>query len=375
MSGHIFISHASADDAVVKRLREVLERANLPVWADSRVLTGGDKLSKKIEDGIKQARPVLVVLGPSTVNSGWVRKEVQLALKVMKRRVKDGYKVIPILLPGIETSALGHWFDKEPVGIKVTVGPGGIEQALPALFAALGEQLPDDFQPPKVRDAMPVADLILELADLEVREPQPGVHRAAAKAVLLFDPPEAGAPQVRSRPFRFVAPLGGIEADELAWYIERYPRSPLGEVVTSRARAVEQDLQVWGRKLFDAALGEKQEGRNAYDAWRNAPAGTERCFSVLVDDNMLAEATDDQTQQARGAATSLLALPWELIHDGSGFLFVGGRGARVRRRLPNQIQKDQVQTSSPLRILLVSPRPEDDRVPHIDHRVSAGPLV
>ena len=105
------------------------------------------------------------------------------------------------------------------------------------------------------------------------------------------------------------------------------------------------------------------------------PAGTERCFSVLVDDNMLAEATDDQKQQARGAATSLLALPWELIHDGSGFLFVGGRGARVRRRLPNQLQKDQVQTSSPLRILLVSPRPEEDGVPYIDHRVSARPLV
>src|SRR5205823_2260837 len=81
----------------------------------------------------------------------------------------------------------GLWFDEEPVGIKVTVGPGGIEQARPALFAALGEQLPDDLQPPEVREAVPVADLILELTDLEVREPQPGVRRAAAKAVLLFD--------------------------------------------------------------------------------------------------------------------------------------------------------------------------------------------
>ena len=270
--------------------------------------------------------------------------------------MKDGYKVIPILLPGIEPSALGLWFDEEPVGIKVTVGPGGIEQALPALSRRLASNCPTTSSLPKLREAVPVADLILELTDLEVREPQPGVRRAAAKAVLLFDPPQAGAPQVRSRPFRFVAPLGGIEADELAWYIERYPKWPLGEVVTNRARTVEQNLEVWGRKLFDAALGEKQEGRNAYDAWRHAAAGTERCFSVLVDDNMLAEATDDQKQQARGAATSLLALPWELIHDGSGFLFVGGRGARVRRRLPNQLPKDQVQTSSPLRILLVSPR-------------------
>src|SRR5262249_10174494 len=155
---------------------------------------------------------------------------------------------------------LGLWFDKEPVGIKVTVGPGGIEQALPALFAALGQQLPEDLQPPEDREAVPVADLILELTDLEVRELQPGVRRAAARAVLVFDLPESGAPQVRSRPFRFVAPLGDIEADELAWYIERYPKWPVGEVVTERAREIEQDLEAWGRQLHNAALGEKQEG-------------------------------------------------------------------------------------------------------------------
>lgn len=375
MSGKIFISHASADDAFVKRLREALEGANLPVWVDSRVLTGGDELLADVKKAIKRARQFLVVLGPNSVNSSWVRREVQLALRVRMLRWICGYKVIPILLPGIEPSALGLWFDKEPVGVKVTVGPGGIEQALPAIFAALGEQLPDDLQPPEVREAVPVADLILELTDLEVRETKPGERRAVAKALLCYDPPEPSAPEVSSPPFRFVAPLGGIEADELTWYVERYPQWPVGAVVTERARTVEKSLEDWGRKLFDAVLGAKQEGRNAYDGWRNVPEGTERRVSILVDDNMLAEATDDQKKQARGAATSLLALPWELVHDGSGFLFAGGKGARVRRRLPNQVQKNQVHTSSPLRILLVSPRPEEDRVSYIDHRVSARPLV
>jgi tetratricopeptide (TPR) repeat protein len=169
--------------------------------------------------------------------------------------------------------------------------------------------------------------------------------------------------------------LGGIEADELTWYIERYPKWPLGEVVTKRGRTVEGDLAAWGQKLLAATLGEKKEGQTNYDAWRQAPAGTERRFSVLVDDNMLDEATDDQKKQARAAATALLALPWELIHDGSGFLFAGGKGARVRRRLPNQVVKNQVQTGSPLRVLLVSPRPEEDGVAYLDHRVSARPLV
>jgi tetratricopeptide (TPR) repeat protein len=371
----VFISHSTADDAFVNRLREALERANLPVWVDPRVQTGGDELLADVKEAIEQARAVLVVLSPSAVNSSWVRTEVQLALRVRKRQKQSGYKVIPILLPGMEQKALGLWFDEEPVAIKIAVGPGGIEQALPALFAALGERLPDDLQPPEVREAAPVADLILELTDLKVEAVQPRVDRAVAEARLVFDPPQPGAPSIRSRPFRFVAPLGGIEADELTWYIERYPRWPVGSVVADRARAVERNLETWGQALFKAAIGEKQEGRAAFDAWRSAGGGADRRFSVLVDDNMLAEATDDQAEQARAAATSLLALPWELIHDGSGFLFADGRGARVRRCLPNEQQKPPIESSPPLRVLLLSPRPEEDRVPYIDHRVSARPLV
>jgi tetratricopeptide (TPR) repeat protein len=370
MSDKIFISHSTADDAVVKQLRELLERAGLPVWVDSRRLSGGDKLKESDKKGVEEARSVLVVLSPNTVNSSWVRDEVKWALEIEKQRSKSGYKVIPILLPGIEPSALQLWFDKEPLAIKVGDGPGALEQALPAILAALGEQLPEDLQSPNVKEAVPVADLTLELFDLGVSEIRLGVTsvtRATARAVLVFDPPEAGAPKVRSRSFGFVAPLGGIEADELTWYVERYPQWPLGVVVTDRARAVERDLAAWGQRLFAAALGEKQEGRASYDAWRHALIGTQGRFSVLVDDNML--------EEAGAAATALLAVPWELIHDGSGFLFAGGKGARVRRQLPNRISKEEVKTNPPLRILLVSPRPEEAGVGYIDHRASARPLV
>ena len=219
------------------------------------------------------------------------------------------------------------------MGIKITVGPGGIEQALPSLFAALGEQLPDDLQPPEVREAAPVADLILELTDLEVETVQPGARRAVAEARLVFDPPQSAAPSIRSRPFRFVAPLGGIEADELTWYIERYPRWPVGAVVAARARAVERNLEP-GARHSSRRRSVKSRRVKTFDAWRGAGGGADRRFSVLVDDNMLAEATDDQAEQARAAATSLLALPWELIHDGSGFLFAGGRGAECADACP-----------------------------------------
>ena len=146
-------------------------------------------------------------------------------------------------------------------------------------------------------------------------------------------------------------------------------------MVADRARAVERNLETWGQALFKAALGAKQEGLRRVRRLAKHERSADRRFSVLVDDNMLAEATDDQAEQARAAATSLLALPWELIHDGSGFLFADGRVRRVRRCLPNEQQRPPIESSPPLRVLLLSPRPEEDRVPYIDHRVSARPLV
>jgi hypothetical protein len=212
MTGKIFISHTTADDSLVKRLRETLEHAGLSTWVDSRQQTGGDELSADVKKAIEEARTFLVVLSPNAVNSGWVPREVKWALNIEKTRGEAGFKVIPILLPGIDKAALGLWFEKEPLAIKVAEGPGGIEQALPQLFSALGEQLPDDLLPPEEKPAVPVADLILELSDLEVREldKDKGVRRASAKAILHYDPPDLTAPQVSSRPFRFTAPLAWI---------------------------------------------------------------------------------------------------------------------------------------------------------------------
>ena len=108
------------------------------------------------------------------------------------------------------------------------------------------------------------------------------------------------------------------------------------------------------------------------EARAEAPIAGSRCWSTTT---CWPRPPTIRAEQARAAATSLLALPWELIHDGSGFLFAGGRGARVRRCLPNEQPKPPIESSPPLRVLLLSPRPEEDRVPYIDHRVSARPLV
>jgi TIR domain len=69
MSSHIFISHANKDDGFVKELRLDLEDQGLTVWVDARNLHGGAKLAPEINQAIEQARQVIVVLSPNTVNS------------------------------------------------------------------------------------------------------------------------------------------------------------------------------------------------------------------------------------------------------------------------------------------------------------------
>ena len=101
----VFISHSGKDDGVVAEIRQALESLGLGVWADSRQLTGGEELRPEILKAIDDARHLVAVLSLNAVNSRWVAKEIQYAMKVKKKRT-DGFKVIPILLDGIEPGRL-----------------------------------------------------------------------------------------------------------------------------------------------------------------------------------------------------------------------------------------------------------------------------
>ena len=370
----IFISHASKDDEFVKELRLALEAHQLPVWVDSRNLRGGNKLAPEIDEAIKEARQVIVVLSTNTVNSPWVRKEIAEALEVEQQRKDEGYRVIPLLLPGIEPSALSLWFDEEPVGVRVEFKTGGLSEALPVILTALGERLPEDYEPQPDIESQPVEELILELSDAKIKTFD-DKRRATATAMLIYEPahPRSCAVESKRYHFNFTAPLGPIETDDLRWYLEEYSRWPAG-VFRDRARHIEQQLPQWGQDLFKAALA-GQTTQPVSQAWLQAVDGAERRFSVMVDSDLPEGASAQEQAAANEAASALLSLPWELLHDGRGFLFHGKHPVRVRRRLPNYYAQKPAITGLPIRILLVSPRPEDAQTSYIDHRISALPLI
>ncbi|NUO81731.1 CHAT domain-containing protein [candidate division KSB1 bacterium] len=376
--GHVFISHATKDDPFVKELRIALESLRLPVWADSRNLRGGSKLAPEIDQAIAAARQVLVVLSPNTVNSPWVRKEISKALEIEKQRQAEGYRVIPLLLPGIEHPALPLWFDEEPMGIKVQLTSGGISEALPQILAALGEALPDDLQPDQNIDARPVEELVLKLVDPKIATHE-GKRRVTAIATLVYEPANKTARNVESKRYALNAPLGPIEADDLRWYLESYYLWPTG-VFQQRAAAIEKRLPQWGQDLYNAALRDTAAAE-ALAAWKNSvldrglSLSKAARFSIYIDSDPAPNADAASHKAALEAASSLLGLPWELLHDGKGYLFRGKNAVAVRRRLPNREARAVRPTQLPIRILLLSPRPEDKTTGYIDHRASAKPLV
>ncbi len=372
MGDHIFISHSSKNDATVQRLRETLEIHGQTTWVDSRELTGGDALTPTIETAIRTARHCVVVISLDSLSSAWVQKEIRLASEVVQARA-DGYKVIPVVLPGVQRGILKPFFPNDPIHIFVSDTPNGLDEAMPYIFAALGLQLPADWQRGESVRVEPVEELLLKLTDPHITE-HDGLRRAAATAELTYIPADRSR-DITSRRYRFTAPLGPLELDDLRWYIEKYYQWPTG-VFKQRAGQTEQNLPLWGKALYDAALS-GETAREPLSEWQRTTGS--RRFSIQVDGEPLEGTPEEEANQFREAASDLLSLPWEVLHDGKGYLSQGANGVRVRRRLPNRERTQTLTADLPIRVLLVSPRPEVDEqgnpVGYIDHRISALALV
>ncbi|QLQ24090.1 MAG: TIR domain-containing protein [Dechloromonas sp.] len=369
----LFISHSSQDDDFVRDLRAALADHGQAGWIDSRELRGGDPLWPEIRKAIDEASACAVVVSSDALQSKWVGKELRHALLVQEQRGKDKFPVIPLSLNGTKLGVLEEFFGEEPIYIPVSSEAGGVEAAMNAILVALGKRDPADVAPTPQPRAEPLEELVLELTDLKVQE-QDGVRRASARARLVHEPATSGQREVASaQSWRLIAPIGPIEAGELSWYLEHYAIWP-SHYFRDRARKVEESLVKWGQLLHAQAMPVAHTA-NVMQAWARIASQAGRRFSVHVDATLEAGAAEADVKVAKEVATELLKLPWELLHDGDSYLFQGARPTRVRRRLPNTKVLDLPVVATPIRILLVSARPEDDACGYIDHRASALPLV
>jgi hypothetical protein len=181
----LFLSHSSRDDPFVRVLREALADLGQDVWIDSRELRGGDPLWSEIRAAIEGASAYAVLVSPDSLQSKWVGKELRHALKVQEQRGKDQFPVIPLALDGTRLGMLEELFGEEPVSIPVGSAPGGLDQALGAILAALGKRLPADLPATPQPRLEPLEDLVLELTDPRHQQQEDGARRATARARLV----------------------------------------------------------------------------------------------------------------------------------------------------------------------------------------------
>ncbi|MGD1917215.1 MAG: toll/interleukin-1 receptor domain-containing protein, partial [Phycisphaerales bacterium] len=296
----LFISHATADDAFVRKLREQVELFGLSGWVDSRELRGGDSLWPEIKAAIEKADAFVVGVSPDSLQSQWVGRELKHAMSVQESRGRDAYRVVPLSIDGTRLGVMQAIFDDTPVYIEASADLAGAEAVLGELLEASGTRLPTERFDLSRPDAPPLEDLVLELSDLKMEESE-GVRRPTARARLVYRPAAPGMPDVNSkRSWRLRAPLGPIEADDLRWYLEKYAVWPSAHF-KDRAKRVEDHLSVWGRLLHEAAMP-LVHTEGVMRAWARVDDGANRRFSVRVD-----VVLDAGAPVADGAAAMLAA--------------------------------------------------------------------
>lgn len=93
----VFLSHASEDkDRFVVGFARQLRESGVDVWLDQWEMKPGDSLVDKIfEEGLKDARAVIIVLSTISVQKPWVREELNASVV---NRISRGTKLIPVII-------------------------------------------------------------------------------------------------------------------------------------------------------------------------------------------------------------------------------------------------------------------------------------
>ena len=93
----VFISHASEDkERFVLDFARRLREHGVDAWVDEWEMLPGDSLVDKIyEEGIKNARAMIVVLSKYSINKPWVREELNAGFL---KRLSGNCRVIPVVI-------------------------------------------------------------------------------------------------------------------------------------------------------------------------------------------------------------------------------------------------------------------------------------
>ncbi|MEG4170956.1 MULTISPECIES: TIR domain-containing protein [unclassified Microcoleus] len=87
----VFISYSERDRETMEKIRNSLRRESLTVWTNTTDIQTGEDFQSAIDRGIEQTDNLVCLLSPDSVQSEYVRKEIDYALSLQKR-------IIPVLV-------------------------------------------------------------------------------------------------------------------------------------------------------------------------------------------------------------------------------------------------------------------------------------
>lgn len=96
----IFLSHTSADKPFVRKLAADLRNHGHTVWIDEAEINIGDSLIDKIREGIDSVDYIAVILSQASIESAWVKKELDIA---SNREIKENKVVVlPLKIENVD---------------------------------------------------------------------------------------------------------------------------------------------------------------------------------------------------------------------------------------------------------------------------------
>lgn len=155
----IFLSHTKTDKPFVRKLAADLRNYSHTVWIDEAEIKIGDSLIGKIREGLDSVDFVAVVLSKTSINSEWVKKEIEIA---SNREIEEKKVVVlPIVIENVELPGFlkgkfyGDFSDKKDY-----------EEKLQLLLKSLGDSKPipktDEKELKQIRKELSEANKIIK---------------------------------------------------------------------------------------------------------------------------------------------------------------------------------------------------------------------
>jgi hypothetical protein len=98
----VFLAHNSKDKDMIATIAESIEDSGLKPWLDKDQILGGDLILDEIETAISRSECAAFFIGKHGLGP-WHRSEMR---SLIQQSIDDGFRVIPILLPGVTVDIL-----------------------------------------------------------------------------------------------------------------------------------------------------------------------------------------------------------------------------------------------------------------------------